>query len=262
MLTSLLNVYFLKAASNSFVLFNCFLPFPYYCAYIYRLLFGRSVMSDSLQTHQALRPWDFPGKKYWSRLPFPSPAYTHTDTHTHIGQQSFHWKNILQICSPPCTLPFHSPNDIFWGSELNISIVLFINPWLQVISPFQPQWTLAAPQLCWIPPLVFTCDLHTSATRYNVSSMRAQSMPAVINSLGHKQYLVHNRYPRKIFFLLNEWKNKLWIYFIFLTTLCAFTIWLLKSFFNFKNFCLLCLSIHFFIFSYALHIFSFLKNYI
>jgi len=174
---------------------------------IYILLFGHSVMSDSLQTHQALRPWDFPGKKYWSRLPFPSPAYTHT--HTHIGQQSFHWKNILQICSPPCTLPFHSPNDIFWGSELNISIVLFINPWLQVISPFQPQWTLAVPQLCWIPPLFFTCNLHTSATRYNVSSMRAQSMPAVINSLGCKQYLVHNRYPKKFFFLLNEWKNKL-----------------------------------------------------
>ena len=136
-------------------------------------------------------------------------THTHTHTHTHIGQQSFHWKNILQIYSPPCTLPFHSPNDIFWGSELNISIVLFINPWLQVISPFQPQWTLAVPQLCWIPPLFFTCNLHTSATRYNVSSMRAQSMPAVINSLGCKQYLVHNRYPKKIFFLLNEWKNKL-----------------------------------------------------
>ena len=40
---------------------------------------SRSVMSNSLQPHglqptRLFGPWNFPGKKYWSGLPFPPPG--------------------------------------------------------------------------------------------------------------------------------------------------------------------------------------------
>ena len=39
---------------------------------------SHSVMSDSLRPHglqptRLLRPWNFPGKNYWSGVPLPSP---------------------------------------------------------------------------------------------------------------------------------------------------------------------------------------------
>ena len=47
-----------------------------------RLLFSRSVVSDSLwphgvQTARLLCPWDSPGQNIWSGLPFPSPSDLH-----------------------------------------------------------------------------------------------------------------------------------------------------------------------------------------
>ena len=43
------------------------------------LLFGYSVVFNSwqpsrLSATRLLCPWDFPGKKYWSGLPFPAPG--------------------------------------------------------------------------------------------------------------------------------------------------------------------------------------------
>ena len=51
-------------------------PFSFLAALL-GLLFSGSVLSDSLRPHglqpaSLLYPWDFPGKKHWSGLPFPS----------------------------------------------------------------------------------------------------------------------------------------------------------------------------------------------
>ena len=51
---------------------------PLWSVVITLLLFGASVVSSSLRPHgrptRLLCPWNSPGKKYWSGLPFPSPG--------------------------------------------------------------------------------------------------------------------------------------------------------------------------------------------
>ena len=51
---------------------------PLWSAVITLLLFGASVVSNSLRPHglptRLLCPWNSPGKKCWSGLPFPSPG--------------------------------------------------------------------------------------------------------------------------------------------------------------------------------------------
>ena len=55
------------------------LPFPSAMHQSEKWKWSRAVVSDSYRPHglqptRLLHPWDFPGKRYWSEVPLPSPG--------------------------------------------------------------------------------------------------------------------------------------------------------------------------------------------